>query len=228
MAKPWGVPSDGTGKSLLNDRLLNLSVVEEMSAYYGAFLKVHPPPALQFVTHYPTQARKYPKEHVAIECTATVQPWMIAQDVLFMATARGSHELLNKLPHPTEQMKSRVSNARLGQDSNSATMGQEEYEEEMRKYCMTLYREEVFKYVQQLIVEVKQTGVTFRNCPVEELKMWSHVMYVSLGFNLGSSLKRIQNWFAATGKKPRKKQGKNASAVRPVTPRNSTQRSNST
>jgi hypothetical protein len=44
-AKPWGVPSDGKEKSLLDDRLLNLSVVSDMSDYYQEFLEVHTPAA---------------------------------------------------------------------------------------------------------------------------------------------------------------------------------------
>ena len=131
---------------------------------------------------------------------------MTSPDVLEMATARGSHELLNKLPHPTDQMKTRLANARHGDDSFSATMDQVAYEEEIRKYCMTLYREEVFKYIRQLVDEAhKNFGLQFSTCPQQELKTWSYIMFRTLGFNLGTSLKRLQGWFGASGKTGRKK-----------------------
>ena len=121
----WGVRSDVPGYHPDNDRITNLHVVRAMSLYYDEYL----------------QAIMEPKKYVELTANATVQTWMVAPNMLSMATARGSHVLLNKLPRPTATMKGKVDQAHNHTDGGDRDqVRQEEYEDEMRKYSLALHR----------------------------------------------------------------------------------------
>ena len=170
----WGVM--GTSK----DVKLNMAVIQEMSTHY----------------HRYEWAPKDPKRYLEQTCKSNVREWMLAPDVRSMAIAFGSHRTMNRLPHPTKCMVEKIAKDKA-RTADERSMIDEREADDLTKTVLILHREAVFTLVVGEI-RAKQVAVpklTFSICPEEDLKRWCYLLYKCLGFNLGTSLTRLQGWF---------------------------------
>ena len=168
----WGVLGTST------DVKLNMAVIQEMSTHYFRY----------------DWAPKDPKAYIEQTCKSNVRDWMLAPDVRAMAISFGSHRTMNRLPHPTKSMVQKIAKDKA---RNADEERDDREVDDITKTVLILHREAVFTLVVGEI-RAKQVAVpklTFSICPEEDLKRWCYLLYKCLGFNLGTSLTRLQGWF---------------------------------
>ena len=154
-----------------------------------------------------TQALSNPSAHLQkSEMTCLVKEWMLQSEVFDMATARGSQAIFKNISHPTKQMEAKVLRFKAMSKEERDQLDAKDMEE-YTKQLLCLHRGGVFDCVQAEIRTSIKAGVSFSLSPPTDLKRWCYILYHCLGFNMGASLMRIQNWFADIKRKAKAEKG---------------------